>query len=103
MEHDGDRIGRILFKGQALSIFTGQYLEGNVAIYLTEPNHSLYTTLTINLPDKLEEGEFFIKNWSENEELAPSVLKETDLFEDTGKKVKTGFVEAPIWRWKEAP
>jgi hypothetical protein len=46
----------------------------------------------------LLDGEIFVKTWSENAGWFKKVL-DTGLFEDTGKRVPTGFVEAQIWRF----
>ena len=56
-----------------------------------------FCALTVNLPkEELNEGEVFIKDWSENERVAQAALA-SGLFRDTGKLVRTGFVHAPIW------
>lgn len=61
-----------------------------------------YATLTTNIPEaELAPGEFLIKSWSENHAIAESALR-SGLFEDTGRRVRTGFVEAPVWRFKKA-
>ena len=58
-------------------------------------------TLTLNLPDEhLEPGEFFVKTWGENEEIAKECLA-SGLFEDTGKRVPTGWVNAEVWTFKK--
>lgn len=80
-------------------IITGRYDPPRLAItletYIGEP----FGTLTVNLPDdKLDEGEFFVKTWSENEGLAKSCMN-SGAFIDTGKRVKTGYVEAQVWRF----
>jgi len=56
--------------------------------------------LSVNIDDisgNLKPGLFCVKNWSENAELAAEAFQ-TGLFEDTGVKIPTGFVEAPIWK-----
>lgn len=45
----------------------------------------------------LEEGECLVKTWSENEPYIKPML-ESGWFEDTGKRVPTGFVEAQVWK-----
>ena len=56
-------------------------------------------TLTTNVSDaRLEKGEFCIKNWSENVEVAEDAIN-SGLFIDTGKKIHSGHVLAPIWRY----
>lgn len=59
-----------------------------------------YATITVNLPnDYLDEGEFFVKTWAENEDIT-AILKQSDIFIDTGRRVSTGFVQAEVWRFK---
>lgn len=59
-----------------------------------------FGNLTVNIPEaELEPGEICVRDWAENEMLA-AVALETGLFEDTGKRVPTGYVTAPIWRVK---
>lgn len=47
--------------------------------------------------EQLKPGEYVIKAWSENEPTARAVL-EAGIFVDTGKRIRSGFVEAQIWR-----
>ena len=57
--------------------------------------------LTVNIPEvHLREGQYCIKTWSENEELA-RLCMETGLFEDTGIRIPQGMVEAQVWEKKE--
>ena len=95
------KIGDVTYQGENLGIFQSTYKGGRKAIYLMSGG-MLFATLTVNLPDQpLEDGEFFVKDWSENMELTPWILENTELFEDTGVAVDTGFVRAPIWRFKK--
>lgn len=56
------------------------------------------TTLTCNLPgESLAEGEFFVKDWFPNEEIAAAALL-SGHFIDTGRRVQSAHVMAPIWR-----
>jgi len=56
--------------------------------------------LSVNFPEvKLGSGEFAAKTWSENEEIAEDALK-SGLFIDTGKRIRSGYVEASVWRFK---
>ena len=98
------KIGEVVFKGENLEIYQSTYKGGRPAIFLEEagPGHVPFTKLTINLPHQpLKDDEFFVKTWTENEELAPWVLEKTSLFEDTGIAVDTGLMQAPIWRFKK--
>jgi glutaminase len=71
-------------------------------LIICKDDGSQYGTLSVNLPPiNLGFNELAIKAWSENEELAKAAM-ETGLFEDTGKRIETGFVEAQVWRLKNS-
>ena len=90
------------FNGENLKFSVSKYIQNDSpAIQIMDQTGLPYAVLTVNVPDaKLDEGEFCIKNWSENYEIVQKV-SELNLFEDTGKVVPTGYVEAPVWRLKE--
>ena len=44
-------------------------------------------------------GHYLVKTWSENERIAADVLA-SGLFEDTGKRLPAGRVQAEIWKLK---
>jgi hypothetical protein len=46
----------------------------------------------------LYDDEICVKTWSENSSFIDQLLQ-ADIFEDTGRKVSSGFVEASIWRY----
>jgi hypothetical protein len=97
---DGIPLKVNLFGKKYETVFdTQHYPNGRIALQLIDPaEDELFCTLTCNLPDVyLEEDEVLIKNWSENEDVAKAAFA-SGLFEDTGLSVRTGFVEAPIWR-----
>lgn len=74
---------------------------GNKAITLMSPGGMVVAKLTVNMPEfKLQPGEFFVKAWSENEQIAADALA-SGLFVDTGRRVTTGHVEAQIWRFAD--
>jgi hypothetical protein len=80
-----------------------KYSDGDrVAIQAKSLDNEPYGTLTVNIPEcPLDEnkGEILVKTWSENERFSKTVF-DTGLFEDTGKRFGTGFVEAQVWRVK---
>ena len=84
---------------RSLHLECRSYFKGEAtAIVAVDDSEQVYGKLTINIPEvELKDYEILVKTWAENERLAAAVLK-TGLFEDTGLKVKTGFVEAQIWR-----
>ena len=82
------------------SVERGEYGNGRLAIQLVDAEtEEPIANLTVNLPDEeLAEGEFFVKTWSENQPIAAAALA-SGLFQDTGRRVPTGFVEAQVWRF----
>ena len=81
---------------------SGQYNNGRLAIQTVGAEHGEpEAVLTVNFDgfDGLDEGagEIVVKTWGTNEDFAPAALG-TGWFEDTGKRVSNGFVEASIWR-----
>lgn len=68
---------------------------------VSEQDGSPIATLTVCIPGiKLNENEVLVKTWGENEGLAVKALTELG-FQDTGKRVSTGFVQAEIWELPE--
>lgn len=85
--------------GHEVRMVRGQYDNGRRAIRLVSGGLP-FAVLTVNLPDDpLEEGEIFVKTWSENAAIRDPILA-LGIFEDTGKRVPTGFTEAEVWRFK---
>jgi hypothetical protein len=87
--------------GETLRVVQGVYWYGGIAIKLHAQDGEPFLTLTTNLPETptLPPGEFAVKVWSENEPHIADILA-AGLFEDTGKRIPTGFVEAHVWRLK---
>lgn len=57
-----------------------------------------YAKVTVNMPDDhLNEGEFFVKDWAENEDLVRH-LREAGWLTHTGREVLSGFVTVPVMR-----
>jgi len=87
--------------GEADLIFN-KYANGRLAISLVSSDiGEPIAGLTVNLPEEaLEDGEFFVKTWSENAEIAKDCLA-SGHFVDTRKRVTTGFVQAQVWKFNE--
>jgi hypothetical protein len=87
--------------GEAI-IDIAAYDNGAPAVRLTNAETGEpIATLSINLPEaahQLGPDEFFAKTWTENKAVAAAALS-SGLFEDTGKRIPTGFVEAQVWRF----
>lgn len=90
------------FKGEKITVKRMEYGGGNLALKLVGPIGQPFGTLTVNLSPKVHKalapGEFYVKTWSENKELAAAALA-SGLFVDTGKYSVTGWVTAPVWRF----
>lgn len=83
-----------------ITVMKALYGNGRIAITLLCADGEPYGTFSVNLPEQpIGASEVFIKVWEENEALRVPMLS-TGLFEDTGRRVTTGFVEAEVWRMK---
>ena len=84
------------------TIEIGEYLSnGNTSVVLYCLEFPLeYIKLSLNSGIKLPNGEFIVKNYSENAGIPEQVFK-SNLFEDTGRThtLPHGIV-CPIWRIK---
>lgn len=82
-----------------VQMVAGWYEDGTRGIQLiVVEDGSPFGKLTVSVPGtKLADDEILVKTWSENEPLAQAILP-LGFFEDTGKRVRTGRVEAHVWR-----
>lgn len=89
----------LIVEGVPARFEVAEYFQnGRPAIQIVLEGGEPWGSLTVNLPGEgLEDGEFFVRAWGEGEGLARAAL-ETGLFLDTGRRVRTGFVEASVWR-----
>lgn len=99
-------IGRIDTPYGSAAILVARYPAGGaIAIQLVaddEPTEPMATFSTNLVPGGAQVScdEFCVKTWSENEALVAPMLS-TGLFEDTGKRVPSGYVVSPVWRIKD--
>lgn len=100
---------KVTFQGEVLDVtLHGNYYRGEdgrsqgpKAILARLPFGEPLGILTVNVVDHFPApGEVYVKTWSENSEWAPSLLT-TGLFEDTGRRIHTGFVEAQVWKYSD--
>lgn len=93
----------ITFYGDEIPVrvVQGEYPNKRIALHCSGLDGEPFGAITVNVPDQpLEEGEFFVKTWNENQ-WVPQLLNAPNLqLEDTGKRASTGYVEAQIWRFK---
>lgn len=74
-----------------------------VVLDIVDSHGEEFMRLTVNIPQaQLDPGEFAVKVWSENEPFIADILA-SGLFEDTGKRIPTGLVEAHVWRFTPEP
>jgi hypothetical protein len=98
------QLGRFKASGYVLLVKRGWYQNNRMAIMLQTSDGVPFATLSVNLPNEPAppEGCFWAKTWSENQPLRAPALA-SGLFEDTGRRTRTGFVQAELWRLKGEP
>ena len=99
-------IGRIDTPYGTAAILVGRYPAGGaIAILLVADDEqaepmATFSTNLVPCGAEVSRDEFCVKTWSENEVFVAPMLS-TGLFEDTGKRVPSGYVVSPIWRIKD--
>ena len=70
-----------------------------LAVELISTDEEPYATVSVNLPESAElpKDEFFLKNWSENEEIAQQLI-EKKIIIPTGKEASSGFIRAMSYK-----
>lgn len=88
--------------GEQVEVKETVYARGGTALVLESPCGEPFGTFSVYVPHlELGESEFAAQTWSENALLREPMLA-TGLFEDTGRRVQSGFATAEIWRFKAA-
>lgn len=96
-------IGTIRVDDQDLDLIRGAYPYGGATSIRLIGNDedgcpSPWGCLTVNIPGTdLASNEVLVKTWSENEQFRGPALA-SGLFADTGRRIRTGFVAAEVWR-----
>lgn len=97
---------KMTYKGKEMNVLLeGKYKDGTPCVKIRdavppEDDTDLWATLTVCLgvpKGTLEEDEFIVKTWGENQETSDKLLKD-GLFIDTAKRIPTGYVVASIWK-----
>jgi hypothetical protein len=71
-----------------------EYGNGTVALMAKDEQGMRYATVSVNIPEELPSaGCFWLKDWSENEEIAAALLAQ-GVIALTGRVCRTGFVTA---------
>ena len=95
-----DQLGSIIFGGENIAICVTTYTsDGSPAVQLYDEDGMPYTTFSTCLPtsSNLQPGELLVKTSDENADLREPMLN-SGLFEDTGRRVQSGFAAAEVWR-----
>ncbi len=104
MSHIHQFIGSISTPYGDASIHLGRYPSGGaIAVELlldTTQDGWTFSTNLVPYGARIADDEFTVKTWSENEALVEPMLA-THLFEDTGRRIPTGYVQAPVWRLRD--
>ncbi len=89
---------RFKFKDYEGNLVPRKYPNGRLAIEFVDDDGGCITVCSINLPNEdLDEGQIFIKDWSENEGMLEALL-EAGVVIFTGERVPSGYVQAPKCR-----
>ena len=89
------------------TILVGRYPAGGaIAIQIVSDDELMepmatFSTNLVPYGAQVSNDEFCVKTWSENEVFVLPMLS-TGLFEDTGKRVPSGYVVSPVWRIKDS-
>lgn len=85
---------------ETLYLTTNQYANnGGLAVQLMSPTEGPYATVSTNMADSgdLPDNEFFMKDWSENQEVAEQLIEKSIVL-PTGKQSASGFVIAKSYK-----
>lgn len=96
------RIGSIAVGGRQMLLDQGNYKKGEIAIQLVSIDDCGFPepwgVLTTNIPGvHLDRDEILVKTWGENEQFRSPLLA-SGFFEDTGRRIPTGYVMAEVWQ-----
>jgi len=88
-----------------VAVLVGRYPAGNaVFVNMVNRRGEPIATFSVNLVPygaEIADDEFTVKTWGGNEQFVAPMLA-AGWFEDTGRRVPTGYVEAQVWRIKDA-
>lgn len=94
-------MNKITIEGQTFFLSKERYMQGGanaITLYVYDGEIIPWIDVTTNITGTiLGPDECLVKVWSENEPYISPLLK-SGFFEDTGRRVKAGFVEAHIWK-----
>ena len=87
--------------GENLTVFKGKYpvKPCRTFIVLQCDDGQPYAHITVNTEAPIEDDEVAIKTWGFNKGISEELF-DTGLFEDTGKRFRSGFAVGEVWRLK---
>ena len=89
------------YRGETVRVKLERYVNKRMRIDIVNSDGVPMATLTTNVPEqKLKDREIIVKTWSENENIAQTVLG-LGLFENTYETVPNTFVNPQIWKIKD--
>lgn len=92
---------KLIFFGEELTAELGQYPNGATGLKLTGDYGTPYGTLSVNIveaSDKLPKNQIYVKDWSENEDIAIDAIHQGLIkLVDDGKPFATGHVVAKVY------
>ena len=96
----------IEYMGERLSLRISEYGNGNTAVEAVSADGEPYAVLSVNMPpyDRLPAGVFYLKAWSENEQIAAAFIA-SGLIEPVADLPTrySGFIRADAYRFVEVP
>ena len=95
---NGETIANI--DGEIVRLVPITYVGGNPGVRLETVDGQPYATLSVNLPgETLPEGSFFLKDWSENRDLARALIAQgVIVIDETVDPVPSGHVMVRAFR-----
>jgi len=86
----------MIFKHWDCVIERQTYYNGRTALVLNEKaTGERIAVATINVQEEIYDNEVVIKDYSENEGMLDALIS-AGIVKDTGKRIKSGFVKAPV-------
>jgi hypothetical protein len=94
----------LMYRGEPLTLRERPYPNRNLAVEAVTAAGEPYATLSVNMPpyDKLPDGVFFVKDWSENADIAEALLASGLVVPAEGiADRESGFIVASADRWAD--
>ena len=84
---------KVKVDGQDMKLTVGKYAHGSAMSVEIEAGGEPYAVLSVNMHEAPAAGCFWLKSWSENEEIARE-LKAQGVYELTGRAIQAGYAVA---------